>query len=799
VRPGQKKTPPGLFRRVAGAEITAIFANAVSGVTLPEGYNTNMEDLHADWKTIQGHLQGIKGFDARAMERFFEEGPAKKGVHFFLVRYDAGEVIMAKGTTSDYAALHVQGLVRVRDIVPAYRTTGQGCWDRPLARRLENLVLCHAPKVEGQPEGAAPVRGWLGWTSWPLALLYRTVPALPLRVLGFAEAWCPARFAEAWRRHVARVLAGRLPPVQRAERELSNPKMAPAAHTSTGAPPTERALRIYDGQGQLRPAEERFMGIAGTLWNQPRSISLVADTDPDDEGKPCVMLLIKRKALEEIIKKASAFFEHRMQDFVDTVLPDILTRNRLFQNRLYAADVRDWGKLLTGITGGSGEFLHRVRELLDSRLMRWLPRADAERLDGPDRNHIIEGLNQVLARRELLSARDTTLAGGSRSPSEIQELAQRPSESLNDAEVFRLNRLLLEAALPGVVTPSPRPAPLTRDQFRDFTLKLAAAHRDKFGKVLRPERLEVVRDKRSGTKKGVVVCKQGDPADTVILVLSGMVRVNMDLAGGRTMVNNLGADTSFGESAILDAAGPDGAPPRRTASVETLCDTTLLRLDGGILRRLCEGDYRPLGDKLRRQRELFTSRDEQMRAGRLLPPSDPPVAIAERLVLTRNLLLIDMHKCTRCDQCVRGCAEAHDLVPRFHRANPELRFGKWEVAGACLHCLDAPCQTACPVGAITFLEDSAVQIHRDRCIGCSQCANECPFSVIDMYVPTSPADAPSSKKGLVANKCDLCLTEERDPPCVACCPYDAATRVAPVEFFPELRTWAGLAERSEQA
>src|SRR5207302_1442948 len=97
-------------------------------------------------------------------------------------------------------------------------------------------------------------------------------------------------------------------------------------------------------------------------------------------------------------------------------------------------------------------------------------------------------------------------------------------------------------------------------------------------------RLEVVRDKKSGTKKGTVVCKQGDPADAVLLVLSGMVRVHVELAGGRTMVNNLGADTSFGESALLE---PEGAVPLRTASVETLCDTTLLRLDRDILRMLC--------------------------------------------------------------------------------------------------------------------------------------------------------------------------------------------------------------------
>jgi Fe-S-cluster-containing hydrogenase component 2/CRP-like cAMP-binding protein len=747
-----------------------------------------MEDLRADWATIRGHLQGIQGFDAKAMERFFEEGPAKKGIHFFLVRYDPGEVIMMKGTTGDYAALHVQGRVRVRGIVPAARTSSRGCWSHPMSRRLENLVLNHAP--------AAPVRGWRGWISWPLAWIYRSVPELPLRLLAFAESWYPPRVAERWRRHLARVLNGRLPRVRRAERDLSNPQLGPAPLDAVGNA-AEKVLGVRDAAAQLLPAEQRFMGIAGTLWNQPRSVTLVADNDPADDSKPCVMLLIKRKALEEIIKKAPAFFEGRMQDFVDTVLPDILTRNRLFQDRLFAEDVLDWNRLLAGLSGrfdgAAPAGLRRVRGFLDERLRRWLPRAAAEQLDGADRNHIIGQLNMVLARRDLA---EPDLWPDAALDDEARAILRQPPDGRNDAEVFRLNRLLLAGGMPGVFASGPRPAPLTGAEFRDFTTRLAAAHRAKFGKVLRPERLEVVRDKRSGTKKGVIVCKQGDPADAVMLLLSGMVRVSLDLPGGQTMVNNVGADTCFGESAILDSVGPDGSPPRRTATLETQCDCTLLRFDRDSLRELCQSDYRALADKLGRERQLLGARDEQMRAGRLLPPSEPPLAIAERLVLTRNLLLIDMHKCTRCDQCVRGCAEAHDLQPRFHRANPELRFGKWEVAGACLHCLDAPCQQACPVGAITLLEDAAVQIHRDRCIGCSQCANECPFNVIDMYEPTSPADAPSSKKGIVANKCDLCLTEDRDPPCVACCPYDAAQRVAPAEFFPELRSWAGHAERS---
>ena len=252
----------------------------------------------------------------------------------------------------------------------------------------------------------------------------------------------------------------------------------------------------------------------------------------------------------------------------------------------------------------------------------------------------------------------------------------------------------------------------------------------------------------------------------------------------------------------------------RKATVETLCASNLIKLDRDVLSTILHEDsmdtefensrgslikynFSTLAEKLRQEHQSYKALDVQISSGRILPPHDPPLEIAQQLVLTRNVLIINMDTCTRCDQCVRGCAEAHDSLPRFHRANPDMRFGQWEVAGACMNCLDAPCQQVCPVGAITLLDDQAVQIHRDRCVSCEQCFKACPFGVIDMYHPNTMQEAPSMspKKGTVATKCDLFLTETHDPPCVACCPYDAAKRVDPLEFFPELREWANIAHR----
>ena len=239
-----------------------------------------------------------------------------------------------------------------------------------------------------------------------------------------------------------------------------------------------------------------------------------------------------------------------------------------------------------------------------------------------------------------------------------------------------------------------------------------------------------------------------------------------------------------------------GQPPQRSATVEALSHGVLLRLERPLVRQLCER-FPAFRERLLREGQRAMRRDAARISGRRVPPQEPPLEIAVRLQVTTNLLVIDMDRCTH---AISVCKLRHR--PRrpavLHRANPDLRFGKWEVAGACLHCSDAPCLEECPVGAITFLEGGAVQIHRNRCIGCTKCASACPFDVIDMYPPAdnNPLDKTSlpANKFAVATKCDLCLTDTRNPPCVAACPYGAAQRGKPEEFFPGLRGWARLTD-----
>ncbi len=121
--------------------------------------------------------------------------------------------------------------------------------------------------------------------------------------------------------------------------------------------------------------------------------------------------------------------------------------------------------------------------------------------------------------------------------------------------------------------------------------------------------------------------------------------------------------------------------------------------------------------------------------------------IDQGLFEAQNLLLIDLDNCTRCDACVNACADAHDGVTRLLRDG--LRYDRFLVATACRSCRDPLCMTQCPVGSIRRKESLEIIIE-DWCIGCSKCAELCPYGNINMHAFEVMKDVPVVEKKAAA-------------------------------------------------
>jgi Fe-S-cluster-containing hydrogenase component 2/CRP-like cAMP-binding protein len=224
-------------------------------------------------------------------------------------------------------------------------------------------------------------------------------------------------------------------------------------------------------------------------------------------------------------------------------------------------------------------------------------------------------------------------------------------------------------------------------------------------------------------------------------------------------------------------AGEDtvsGPLPRR-ASAAGLDNFELVKLDGRALRHLAAEDAG--------LRDALAAVARSIGAAVPAPVAPDPAVLRELVDLNlynaQNTLLIDLDRCTRCDECVRACADAHGGVTRFTRDGP--RFGHYLVTLACRSCTDPKCMIGCPVGSIR--RDESLQIIIEPwCVGCQRCANQCPFGNINMVELGAPVPGSASDPALRATVCDLCAGYD-GPNCVYACPHDAAIRVNPAAFL----------------
>jgi tetrathionate reductase subunit B len=146
-------------------------------------------------------------------------------------------------------------------------------------------------------------------------------------------------------------------------------------------------------------------------------------------------------------------------------------------------------------------------------------------------------------------------------------------------------------------------------------------------------------------------------------------------------------------------------------------------------------------------------------------------------------IVIDVDRCIGCRNCQFACKDEHvdnDWSP-ITKPQPEghlwMKVSENErgsipklvvdwVPLMCLHCDNAPCIPSCPEDAIYKRADGIVIIDPQKCTGCKDCMEACPYGVIYF------------NEGLeLCQKCTMCahLLDDgwEEPRCVTACPTEA--------------------------
>jgi CRP-like cAMP-binding protein/Fe-S-cluster-containing hydrogenase component 2 len=271
-------------------------------------------------------------------------------------------------------------------------------------------------------------------------------------------------------------------------------------------------------------------------------------------------------------------------------------------------------------------------------------------------------------------------------------------------------------------------------------------------------------------EQGQVIVQEGTPADAFYLVRGGYVKVGVRMGDSDLAITYLRKGDHAGASGLLlDESWP--------FTLQALESVELVKISRADFQELLAG-HPGLEDALWKDlMARLKARGAVVRNPTSAEHSQ--MAMDTGLIHGESVLLIDLSTCTRCDECVRGCADAHGGTPRFIREGE--RYRNWLIPTACYQCTDPTCMVDCPTGAITRESDSLIVTINDHrhptraCIGCGNCAERCPWGNIVM-VPLGVGAG--GKEEEQATKCDLCHTRPQGPACVQMCPHGSAVRIS---------------------
>jgi CRP-like cAMP-binding protein/Fe-S-cluster-containing hydrogenase component 2 len=236
--------------------------------------------------------------------------------------------------------------------------------------------------------------------------------------------------------------------------------------------------------------------------------------------------------------------------------------------------------------------------------------------------------------------------------------------------------------------------------------------------------------------RGVPIVQQDEEVDGFYIILDGFVQVVRHRADGqRRVLAYLREGEYFGEMALLGGG-------QAWASAFTAGKCELIKIDREGFGALC----RQYPATERAMREVIVRQQEQ--ENNITAELSDILEKSGQLGVIQSdaLLVMDLDRCIKCDNCVRACESLHG---RSRLIRNGVQIGKYLVPSACRHCDDPKCMSACPTGAIKRRPEGEIYFNYDACIGCGNCAIACPFDNITM-IDTPSFDKAQARKAKIA-------------------------------------------------
>jgi CRP-like cAMP-binding protein/Fe-S-cluster-containing hydrogenase component 2 len=284
-------------------------------------------------------------------------------------------------------------------------------------------------------------------------------------------------------------------------------------------------------------------------------------------------------------------------------------------------------------------------------------------------------------------------------------------------------------------------------------------------------------------RRNDLITQEGAAADAVYLVRSGFVKLSQRFGAGELVVNYLSKGMVLGEIEFLLKHAD------WIYSATSVENTELVRISHADFEKV-------MARQPQVQRALWESSARRIKESgfskRNIAESEfLSTALETGLVEGNSVLVIDLDICTRCDDCVRGCADTHDGLPKFVREGE--KYQNFLIARSCYQCQDPVCLIGCPTGAIRRAGvGDVVEIDAELCIGCQACYQKCPYNAITMVKTEELLGQHAAVKKArneitqIATKCDLCFNTGHTPACVSNCPHGCAIRVPGMDKFSKL-------------